>query len=66
MEAIELERFYYPASIFNLFSPPAEVQSNRFHVPYAYSGGLSNVPGMYDINHNVIENRVELVHATDY
>jgi glycosyltransferase involved in cell wall biosynthesis len=63
---VEIEKFYYPSSLTDAFFSSGKSRSSSLHVPYPYSGFLSNVCGMYDINQGMIESRVDVYHATDY
>lgn len=66
IDSVKLERFYYPSSVFDVFSYPQDSQANQFWLPYFYSGFLSNITGTHDVNQRMIESRVDVYHATDY
>ncbi len=66
LDGVLFERFYYPPSIFDVFSPPRDVEAKQFYAPYFYCGVLSNTIGLHDINQKLIESRVDVYHATDY
>ncbi|MGB5518355.1 MAG: glycosyltransferase family 1 protein [Gammaproteobacteria bacterium] len=66
LDEVLIERFYYPPSVFDVFSPPRDVEATQFYAPYFYCGMLSNVIGLHDINQHLIESKVDVYHATDY
>ncbi|MGB5679594.1 MAG: hypothetical protein WBN36_17600, partial [Gammaproteobacteria bacterium] len=66
LDEVLFERFYYPPSVFDVFSRPRDAETTQFYVPYLYCGVLSNILGLHDINQKLIESRVDLYHATDY
>lgn len=66
LDEVRFQRFYYPPSIFDVFSPPRDVEATQLYAPYLYCGVLSNIIGLHDINQKLIESRVDVYHATDY
>jgi alpha-1,3-rhamnosyl/mannosyltransferase len=66
LASIETAGFYYPRSVFDIFSPNDDSPAKSLNLQFVYGSVLSNIFGIYDINRKTIDGVVDRYHATDY